>query len=200
MSTKRRTWAQDEVAQLQSDESYQRGTFDGLSLKHIDFSNSEFTSCSFRAADLTNARLNGCSFTDCDLSSCKLAGANLFSAQFEGCKLLGVNLADSTVLTAVKFKRCNFDYCNLRGLSLENMRFNECSFIEADLSLTRLKKTVFLKCNLERVDWQEAGFEQTDLRGSQLTGLNLRQHNLKGAILSTDQAAELARELGIQIV
>ena len=87
-----------------------------------------------------------------------------------------------------------------RGLSLEGIRFVDCSFIEADLSLTILKKTAFNKCNLDGVDWTGAEFENTDLRGSKLTGLSVCKVNLAGAIISADQFAELARTLGVTVL
>lgn len=197
---RRRTFDQTQVAALEPGEAYARCDFDGLSLKHRDMSNCAFEACSFKAADLTDARLNGCEFSECDLSNARLAGSNLFAARFDRCKLLGVVIAGCLNLATTKISKCVFDYVQFRGLSLDGMRFVECSFIEADLSLTILKKTAFVKCNLENVDWTGAEFEQTDLRGSKLTGLNICRVNLAGAIASTDQLAELARALGITVL
>jgi uncharacterized protein YjbI with pentapeptide repeats len=197
---RRRAFDQAQVEALEPGEAYARCDFDGLSLKHRDLANCAFEACSFKGADLTDARLNGCEFSECDLSNAKLAGSNLFAARFDRCKLLGVVIAGCHNLATTKISKCIFDYVQFRGLSLEGMRFAECSFIEADLSLTILKKTAFIKCNLESVDWTGAEFEQTDLRGSKLTGLNMCKVNLAGAIVSAEQLADLARELGITVL
>ena len=164
MPPTRQSFDQSRVAELQTGEAYARCDFDGLSLKHHDLAHCTFESCSFKGADLTDARLNGCEFVECDLSNARLAGGNLFAARFDRCKLMGVVIAGCHNLPTTKFSKCIFDYVQFRGLSLEGMRFAECSFIEADLSLTILKKTAFTKCNLEGVDWTGAEFEQTDLR------------------------------------
>lgn len=197
---RRQSFDQSQADTLEAGEAHVRCDFDGLSLKHRDLSNCAFESCSFKGADLTDARLNGCAFTECDLSNAKLAGSNLFAARFDRCKLLGVVIAGCQNLATAKIGKCVFDYVQFRGLSLEGMRFTECSFIEADLSLTILKKTTFIKCNLEGVDWTGAEFEQTDLRGSKLTGLNVCKVNLSDAILSVEQCADLARGLGVTVL
>jgi uncharacterized protein YjbI with pentapeptide repeats len=197
---RRRAFDQSQAGTLESGEAYARCDFDGLSLKHCDLANCAFESCSFKGTDLNDARLNGCEFSECDLSNAKLAGSNLFAARFDRCKLLGVVIAGCQNLATTKISKCIFDYVQFRGLSLEGMRFVDCSFIEADLSLTILKKTAFTKCNLEGVDWTGAEFDATDLRGSKLTGLHLCKVNLAGVILSVEQCADLARELGITVL
>ncbi len=200
MPPTRRTFDQSQTNRLLADESYSRCDFDGLSLKHHDLANCAFESCSFKGVDLTNARLNGCEFAECDFSNAKLSGSNLFSARFDKCKLMGVVIAGCQNLPTTRFTKCIFDYVQFRGLSLEGMRFIECSFVEANLSLTILKKTTFAKCNLEGVDWTGAEFDTTDLRGSKLTGLNVCKVNVGGIIISPDQFAELARGLGITVI
>ena len=49
------------------------------------------------------------------------------------------------------------------------------SLVEADLSLTILKKTSFLEADLTRVSLREAEFQQTDLRGANLTGWDINE-------------------------
>ena len=196
----RRAFDQSCLAELQSGKAYARYDLDGLSLKHLDLAHCAFESCSFKGTDLTDARLNGCEFVECDLSRARLVGGNMFAARFDRCKLMGVVIVGCHNLSTTKFTKCIFDYVQFRGLSLEGMRFADCSFIEADLSLTILKKTVFNKCNLEGVDWTGAEFGSTDLRGSKLTGLNVCTVNFAGAIISADQFAELARTLGVTVL
>ena len=47
---------------------------------------------------------------------------------------------------------------------------------------------------------REAIFEQTDLRGADLTGWNIRVLELKGTIMDRRQVEHLVRELGIQVL
>lgn len=200
MPPARRTFTQAQAKAMESGESYERCDFDGLLLKHLDLANCAFDQCSFKGADLTDARLNGCEFTGCDLSNAKLTGSNLFAARFDRSKLMGVVIAGCQNLPTTRFNKCVFDYVQFRGLSLEGMRFADCSFVEADLSLTILKKTAFTKCNLDNADWTGAEFEATDLRGSKLGGLNVCKVNIAGAILNSAQLAQLASELGITVL
>jgi uncharacterized protein YjbI with pentapeptide repeats len=200
MPFKRQTFGQSRIVELAADEQYSRCSFEGLAVKHADLSNCVFESCKFKGADLTNTKFNGSTFDNCDLSNVKLAGNNLFAARFEQCKCLGLLWGESIVATGAKLIRCTLDYGRFRGASLEGLHFEECSLIEADLSLCNLKKTVFQKCNLDAVDWSGAGFEQTDLRGSQLQGLNLCRVNCAGIILASAQLEAVARALGIAVL
>lgn len=200
MPIKRQTFGQSRISELIADEHYSRCSFEGLSLKHIDLANCTFESCKFNGADLTDTRFNGSTFTNCDLSHAKLAGNNLFAARFEQCKCLGMGWGEGIIATGAKLIRCTLDYCRFRGASLEGIHFEDCSLIEADMSLCNLKKTVFQKCNLEAVDWSGAGFDHTDMRGSQLRGLNVCRVNCAGIIIASAQFAELAGELGLLVV
>lgn len=200
MPFKRQTFGQSRISELIADEHYARCSFEGLAIKHADLSNCTFDACKFNGADLTDTRFNGSTFTNCDLSHVKLAGNNLFAARFEQCKCLGISWGEGIIATGAKFARCTMDYGRFRGASLESIHFEECSLFEADLSLCNLKKTVFQKCNLEAVTWTGATFDHTDLRGSQLRGLNVCKINCAGIIIAPPQFAELASELGMLVL
>lgn len=200
MPFKDKHFTQDDVAELIDGEMYRNCHFERLDLKHIALDGSTFAQCNFRMADLTNARFNGATLEDCDLSNARVAGANFFGVAFENTKLMGINFAESTVLTAARFKRCNLDYVCFRGVSLASLKFEGCSFVEADLSLTNLKKTALRDCDLTDVDFREAVFFQTDLRGSNLAGFSLRKYDPKGLIITPGQFAALAQALGMQVM
>ena len=61
-------------------------------------------------------------------------------------------------------------------------------------------RTSFVNCDLVGTEFHEARFDQTDLRGAVLAGLNLRTQDLRGVILTNGQVTDLARELGIIVI
>jgi fluoroquinolone resistance protein len=197
-TTAPRPW--NDLDDLVGGQDYRNYVFDGMALDHKDLADCTFEGCSFVRADLTGTRLNASVFRDCNLSHARVAGCNFFSASFEGCKFLGVDFHNGVTFTGAAFSRCNLNYAVFRGVSLAKMDWAACSFVEADLSLTDLSKTSFVDCDLTRVDIQEATFFQTDLRGANLTGWNLKDHNLQGIIITPAQFDALATELGILIL
>lgn len=189
-----------ELPGLESDGRYRGLVLDGLSLKHLDLDNCEFDDCSLLGSDLTGSRFNATTFRACNLSNARIGGCNFFSSRFEQSKLLGVDFSDGVNLTATAFSDSTLDYATFRGVSLKGMCFERCSMIEADLSLTNLERASFVECDLSAVDVQEATFFQTDVRGSNLTGWNLRANNLAGTVMMSQQLSFLAHELGIEII
>ena len=67
-----------------------------------------------------------------------------------------------------------------------------------------MKKASFLEADLTRAAIREAAFEQTDLRGANLTGWSLRRDELKGTIMDRRQVELLvqdrltARQVGLR--
>ena len=193
-----RQW--DDRDDLVSDREYRNYVFDGMALDHKDLADCAFEGCSFVHTNLTGTRLNASVLRNCNLSNARVAGCNFFSTTFEGCKIMGVDFREGVTFTGTTFTTCNLDYAVFRGVSLAKMAFAACSFVEADLSLTDLQEASFVNCDLTRVDIQEATFFQTDLRGANLTGWNLKHHDLQGIIITPAQFGALAAELGILIL
>jgi uncharacterized protein YjbI with pentapeptide repeats len=57
-----------------------------------------------------------------------------------------------------------------------------------------------VNCDHTRVEIHEATFFQTDLRGANLTGWSLKDHDLQGVIIIPAQFDSLATELGILLM
>lgn len=95
-------------------------------------------------------------------------------------------------------KRRIFTEADLDELT-DDQDYVNCQFDGLLLKHKDLSQSKFSECSFRHADWAEAEFLQTDLRVSNLNGLNICKHILKGAIISPAQFEVLARELGIQI-
>lgn len=74
-------------------------------------------------------------------------------------------------------------------------RFSEASFIDTDLS-----RSTMLACALDRIDWDRARLAKADLRGSQLSGLNLALlADYAGLTISESEQSEILKQLGIEV-
>ena len=188
-----------DVPELLPDGLYRNLNLDEMRYAHSELEGATFDGCSLARVDLRNARLNGAAFQGCNLTGARISAA-LFGATFEGCKLMGIDFRDGLTLTAATFTGCNLDYAVFRGVELDKMRFQDCTLVEADFSMASLRHAQFTDCDLTRVDLTETEFFQTDLRGSILSGWNLKRDALKGIIVNPGQVRDLAAEIGILVL
>ena len=70
---------------------------------------------------------------------------------------------------------------------------------EADLSEGKLQSIEFSDCDLRKIQLLHTPLDGIDLRSCEIGGLKLNLSDLKGAIVTAQQAIELAAFLGIII-
>lgn len=169
-------------------------------MKPTDFREKTFKNRSFVGFDFMKVECNATVFDTCDLSNANITGCDFFGATFRDCKLMGLQFSKTASLVGVTFMRCNFDYADFRGINLSKQDLSSCSFIETDLSLANLEKTIFMDSRIQNIKLNEAKLSMTDFRGAEIQGFNLRSMNLKGAIFSARQLKMLAEDVGILII
>jgi uncharacterized protein YjbI with pentapeptide repeats len=108
-----------------------------------------------------------CQFVDCNLSLVTLNGTLFQEASFRDCKMLGLK----------------FENCNKFGLSVY---FRNCTLNNSSFYRAKMKKTVFIDCNLQHVDFSEAdlfdsSFENSDLEQAVFDNSNLEKVDFRGA-------------------
>lgn len=165
--------------------------------------------------DLTGARLTGCTlaggalhrasfvdvvFTDCDLSNADLTGAYFSRCTLTGCKLTGVNLAGAA-LGHLRLIRCALPYANLDGARINALSLADCDLSQAQLTGCALKQLScqgarFVGVNFFRTALRGVDFTQCELSGIQVSD---RFEELAGAVVSPEQAAELAKLMGLVV-
>ena len=79
------------------------------------------------------------------------------------------------------------------------MEFNGCSLEEADLSEGKLKSVEFSDCDLRKIQLLHTPLDGIDLRSCKIGGLKLNINDLKGAIVTAQQAIDLVSFLGVMV-
>ena len=102
-------------------------------------------------------------------------------------------------LEDVAFVRCKLDLSSLRGAKLRNVTFENCVLDDADVTAAEIRETRFDGCTLHRVLIDGVRMRSVDLRGSDLSALDPRQVELRGAVVTYEQALALAAALGLDI-
>lgn len=114
-----------------------------------EYENCVFKDCDFAEADFRDYKFIDCKFIDSNLSLVKLNNTALREVRFVSCKMLGLR----------------FDSCNEFNLSVH---FENCVLNHSSFYAKKLRKTHFIKCNLQDVDFTSADLSESILEGSDL--------------------------------
>lgn len=149
-------------------------------------------------ADASSLLVRACDLQRCDLSGATMEAASLIRCRIDGCKLTGSTL-DRAILRDTVFMECRADLLRLQHAQLEHVRFERCQLRSAFFNGASMPKTVFEECDLTDADFSGADISDSDLRRSRIEGIRIAPDQLRGVIVSHDQALYLAGLLGLVI-
>jgi uncharacterized protein YjbI with pentapeptide repeats len=150
------------------------------------------------AADASSLIVRSAGFFRSDLSLASLAGASFSTCVLDGCKLTGVRL-NRAVLKDVSLNECRTDFAQFQYAKLQRVRFERCNLKHAYFNGATMRKTVFEGCDLTGADFSGADISGSDLRRSRIEDIRLAPDQLRGVIVTHDQAIYLAGLLGLVI-
>ena len=177
--------------------------------KQVDFGEAfmervDWKGCLFESCKLQNVKANGSYFSDISFSGCDFSGANLsdcvFSkARLQGCKLIGTNLY-ACGLRDVLFSETVGDYAVFTKSRIKTVLFQECKLPYASLDGLTGRSFAFECCILHSVNYYNTPLNGIDLTDSDITAAMFTDRELRGAKVTSLQACELAKLLGVVIV
>jgi len=180
---------------------YVMQSLSGCNLTEANVSRPSFERILFRRVTLGPSRHAKPRFLDCRLEASDLSGivwdqARFRRVEFLGCRLIGAQLLEAE-FEDVTFKECNlersvFSMARFKAVRFENCVLRETSFESADLSAA-----VFDGCDLTQADLRQAKLGGTDFRGSRLGSVQVGAQELKGAIVDSAQAVQIASLIGL---
>lgn len=137
-------------------------------------------------------------FEGCDLSNAVFSDAILVRAAFRNCRMTGADFSGAS-LKDVLFENCVLKYANFSYAKFNRAAFCECSATEAEFGETALLKTRFLRTDLRSAQLSGTPLKGIDLTSCRIDGMGARPDDLRGAILSPEQAITAAKILGVEI-
>lgn len=164
-----------------------------ISLKECRFSGCRFNGCKGNQLYFLNIQFESCDFSSAIFDRC------LFRrVRFVNCKLFG------TIFTDTSFEQCVFENSPGRLLSLSRARckevlFSGCDLSNANLQESKLTKTYFENCRLRSAELLHTPLKGIDFTSDDLEGVSVTIPELRGAIVTREQACDLAKLLGIVI-
>lgn len=175
-----------------------RAALCGEDLSHIEFSKAVLESCSFASCSFYKTSFEDVILRDCDLSNCDFTSGYFNRCEFYNCKGVGMHVCDAVVYNT-SFSCCNLSLSNFGTTRCDRISFDECRMNEATLSGMKLKGASFSNNNMSGINFFETSLSGVDLTQNNIEGMCVSQSltELRGAILSGEQACIIARMLGI---
>lgn len=182
--------------------------YEGLEINDYDFSNTAFTSLDFKDCLIKNCNLGhlksvklsliNVRLENCDLANLEIEELYTRGVDFEKCRLTGFVSSDSA-LNETSFKNCQLKLAQFRFTKMKSLVFDHCPLNEADFYAAQMAKVSFLDCDLAKAEMSKTLNFETDLRTSNIAGLNIGIDSLKGVIIGPEQINDLAWLLGVSI-
>ncbi len=169
--------------------------FSGLEFNGVLFENCTFTNVAIKNASFDNTLFNACDFTKCNFSDswftrCEFKTVKNAGADFRNSKLFDVTIDDSHFRYS-NFSASGFNTCAILNSDMSDTFFAECIFKSVVLDTSKFIRTDFFKTPLKTLDFSTCVLESICISDE--------YKELKGVIVNTFQATELAKFLGIII-
>ena len=183
-------------------------SLEGMRLQHVERVDARMGTLHVDGSELDGVRLAGGQFgsavwkdvrlSRCDLANVRARRMDLLRVAFVDCRMTGLT-TDAVDWKDVLVRNGDLSYAQVAGGTFQSCEFEGCKWQEADLQNTDFSGCVFRSCDFSRADLRGARLNGADFRTSEIEGMVVGIHDLRGAIVSADQAIVLSRVLGIVI-
>jgi len=101
--------------------------------KHVDLSETDFSTLTLVGVDFSNVDLNSSSFADSHLESIDFRGSDLTSVDFTRTTVVESDFSDS-LLTGADYSYASINYCNFTDADMAGGVFQESDLTNSDLA------------------------------------------------------------------
>jgi len=154
---------------------------------------SVFEDCMFRGV-----RFNVSTHTNAAFLRCTFSGCSFFDATFTGCKLVGSTFTRCS-FSSTKVEGGDWSFVSLEDADLRTASFTDVRMREVDLGGVRADGAVLRNVDLSGASLRATSFVGADLRGSDLSTIDPSAVELRGAVVTWEQAAQIATALGLDV-
>ncbi|MBQ7138258.1 MAG: pentapeptide repeat-containing protein, partial [Clostridia bacterium] len=103
------------------------------------------------------------------------------------------------ILRGVTLRDCKADYVNLSEIKADRMLLTGCAMPEAAVESANLKNVKFTDCDLTRATLFSTPMKGIDMTTCTLDGILVNLLDLRGMVVTSLQASELAKLLGLVV-
>jgi uncharacterized protein YjbI with pentapeptide repeats len=159
-----------------------------------------FLNCDFSGSDLSGTSFVECQFKECNLSMAKVANTAFKEVRFKACKLVGLHFDScNPFLLGFLFEGCQLNLSSFYRLTIKKTRFLDCSLQEVDFAEADLSQSQFINCDLTGAIFDRTNLEKADFRTSYNYAIDPENNRLKKAKFSLNGVAGLLGKYNIEI-
>ena len=173
-------------------------TVEGLNVSDMDIFGCVFVNCKFRNCVFEGVSFSNCLFKGCDLSFINLSQGTVTRTEIVESKLTGVNLTYG-ILNNVLIKSTPCRFANFSEARIVATQFVACDMNSCAMDKCRIKQSEFIQCDLTGSNFTRTSLKDLDLRGNRIHGIVLLGGELDGATISTGQAIDLVKLMGVHV-
>lgn len=133
-----------------------------------------------------------------DAANANLGESGWRDAYIHESRLTGAQLNFAHMIRTV-FDACQMNHCQLQECTLKESRFENCDLRGAYFNGSQMQGTVFEGSNLAGADFSRAVIAKCDFRRANIEDIRISPEQLRGVIVTPDQALYLARLLGLDV-
>jgi uncharacterized protein YjbI with pentapeptide repeats len=164
----------------------------------VEFTEVKFDNVTFDEAAVSKMYLRDVVFERCDLANAQLSEMTMKRVTFLNCRLVGTSFAES-YFEDVVFQDCNLQLAALGFSKQKNVHYASCRLKDADFYENKLAKVAFTDCDLSGINFVGTALKGVDISSSQFDRISVTIEDLKGCIVSQDQALAFLVMLGLVI-
>jgi uncharacterized protein YjbI with pentapeptide repeats len=191
------------VAELVDGEDWRGRALDGDTFTDVTFLEADLSevataSALFDGCSFKGVRLNGSVHRASAFVNCTFLRSSFFDASFAGCKLVGSSFEKCT-FELLKVEGGDWSFVSLAAADLRSARFEDVRMRESDLTDVKAAGATLTGLDLSAALLLGADLTGADLRRSDLSALDPAETKVVDAIVTFDQAVNVARGLGFDV-
>lgn len=161
---------------------------DSCTMNHCDVSGSVFP-----RLHADNVQIEKCNF-----SNVQMEEVHFFKMRFVESKLTGIQFI-KPLFEDVFFDHCTIQLAQMRFGSGKKVVFDHCDLSKSDFYEMDMSGWIFKDCILNEAQFSKCKMVGTDIRRSSINNISIDVLQLRGLIVTSDQAMYMAPLLGITI-
>lgn len=174
------------------------GIFQDIDAYQLDVRQCVLTRITLRESKCIKGSFWDCTFDHCDFSNVDFSECRFHQCRFQNCKLVGSNLAEAS-LYRTQLVDCHCAYANFSYAKIKYVDMQTCNLQESDWNQVKPQAWTMEHCTLTRTSFFHTPLKGMDLRTCELRGIRVAMEDLKGAIISPEQAIDLIAYLGVEV-
>jgi len=165
-----------------------------------DYENCQFNNCNFSNFVFSAFVFTECLFTACNFSMAKLAGSAFRDVKFKDCKMIGLHFEScNPFLFEAQFENCQLNLSSFYQMKIKKTKFLNCGLQEVDFTGADLTGGIFNTCDLAGATFDKTQLEKADLRTAYNYSINPELNKIKKAKFSLPGIAGLLDKYDIEI-